>query len=405
MTSKAYVAIAAIVGLGVSGCAGGGGGFLGLGAIVGDRNLASAEPLFSQEEQDCAGSADQLVALLFGANSTEHSRRRGRRPCSLLQTNLRTLLVPGTPAPTSTPIATTYTQRQRNELIDALIATSNRKCTRYSAMLKNADGAMNAGLSVGAIVTGGLGSILPGANTAKALAGTSSILGGSRAALNDVYLSNQTIHVLTAAFEKARRTKRRDITNREACTVEEYSIMRGVEDALDYHNSCSIVAGLAETALSIERSENPGLDAMRTQLNEMTNLRRQMAELTADVPVTPIAPRPEKVSVDRLVAADTSLTKAQADLETAESNYTDATKAVEKARNDLANAGGEDAALAKQVTDAEKAAANARKTVVALAVARDRAGEARDAQVRALVRATIPSSVSVTPETRACPFS
>ncbi len=394
----------------LNGCAGSGGGFLGIGAVVGDRNLASAEPLFSKEEQGCLGSADQLIAIVFGPDKAilPDNRKSKNIPggpdrCTQIKTNFRYMLSPAAPGRES---LTQYNTAQRNEVIDALLASSNRKCTRYTALLKNADGAMNAGLSVGAILTGGLGSILGGAATAKALAGSSSILSGSRAALNETYLSNQTIHVLTSAFEKARRTQRRQITNREACSVDQYTLMRGIEDAFAYHDSCSIIAGLAETSLSIERSENPGMDAMRLQLNELANLRRQASEFAADGPITPIRSSPTPASLDKLVAADKALIEAEDFLskektaqQAAEQDVS--TKEVELAAKSDGDKSKETTALA----DARKKLDSINAAVVKLTNTRDKAGQARNAQVQALVRNTVGVPAVVDPETRICPFT
>lgn len=290
----------------LSSCAGSGAGPLGLGAVIGDRNLASAEPLFSENEEKCLDSADQLLSLIYGPDARDGEL--GASPCKQMRTTMRYIIGDGAGSPNLTP---RYTDAQRNEIIDALIASSNRKCTRYLALLKNADGAMNSTLSIGAIISGGLGSFLGGAETAKALAGTSSILSGSRAAINESYLSNQTIQVLAAAFEKGRREQRKVITNRQACPIGQYTLMRGIEDALQYHNSCSLVFGLAETAKSIERSENPGLEVMRQSFADLANFKRQAAEFSSDGPVTPIRAAPAPVSVAKLVAADQTLTNAE----------------------------------------------------------------------------------------------
>lgn len=160
-------------------------------------------------------------------------------------------------------------------------------------MLKNADGAMNAGLSLAAIISGGLGAIAAGEETAKALSGTSSIFSGSRAALNEVYLTNQTIHVLASAYEKARQAQRQAIANRQQCDTAQYTIMRGIEDAFSYHAACSVVVGLAETARAIERADNPGLDTMRKSLAELSAFQAQAAEFTRGrLPIPIMGPKP-----------------------------------------------------------------------------------------------------------------
>lgn len=399
--NKFMISAAAVTMLG--GCAGSGAGPLGLGAVIGDRNLASAEPLFSEAEERCLDSADQLLSLIYGPASRSGPVPAHDGECQQLRQTFRyvvgstTAKKPDTAEPNDTP---RYDQGQRNEIIDALIASSNRKCTRYIALLKNADGAMNGTLSVGAIITGGLGAFVGGAGTAKALAGTASILSGSRAAINETYLSNQTIQVLAAAFEKARRDQRRIITNREECPIDQYTLMRGIEDALQYHNSCSLVVGLAETARSIERSENPGLDVMRAQFAELANLRRQAAELTTSGPITPIASAPTPASLDKLVDADKSLREAEATLSTAKQTELNARSALEAAKTALANKTGSEAA----VTTAQKNVDTAGAATIEAQTGRDAAGRRRDAEVIALVRVTSPPAANVEPETRICPF-
>jgi hypothetical protein len=412
MAGKIFIGLMA-VSIFLSGCAGGGAGPLGIGAIMGDRNLAAAEPLFSKEEQSCVGSADELIGLVFAKPAKDaddydrgdvgnRKKLKHKAACARIRANFEFFLPKAKADENAPPV---YNTMQRNEIIDAMIASSNRKCTRYSALLKNADGAMNAGLSVGAILTGGLGSIVGGINTAKALAGTSSILSGSRAALNDTYLSNQTIHVLTAAFDKARRAQRRTITNRQACPIEQYSLMRGIEDAFAYHQSCSLVSGLAETALSIERSENPGLAQMRLQFSEIANLRRQAAEFSKDVSITPIASAPSPGSLKKLNAADTALQSAISDLEAALGVEAQAITDLATAKANLATSGGDDqSAEAKAVKDKTTEVEGARVARLGRVKLRDEAARTRDDEVRALVRTTLQSEIVSEPETRICPF-
>ena len=397
------ILLLSVASTGLTGCAGGGAGPLGIGAIAGDRNLAASEPLFSKDEEDCLGSADRLIGTIFGSAPMNSGgvRRRAAAACERIRANFQFLVTPGSAAAPAR-----YDAAQRNEIIDALMASSNRKCTRYAALLKNADGAMNAGLSVGAILTGGLGSILGGVNTARALAGSSSILSGSRAALNDTYLSNQTIHVLTAAFDKARRAQRRIITNRQACGVEQYTLMRGVEDAFAYHQSCSLVAGLAETALSIERSENPGLGAMRTQLNELANLRRQAAEFGKEGAISQVAATPTPASIDKLVAADRALVGAKLALSNGVAAETLALTSLSGAKAALAAQVADDkTAEEKAVADAEAALKKASAAVVKLTGAKNEAARAVTDDIHALVRATSQSALPMEPETRICPFN
>lgn len=168
---------------------------------------------------------------------------------------------------------------RRNETVDALIAVSNQKCSVYSAYLRTFDGNVNASLGIAALITGGLGAFVGGAAAAKALSGTSAIINGSRSTINETWFSNQTIHVLAAAFEKARERERREITNRQACPIKYYTTMHAIGDALRYHADCSLLVGLAETSQAVARSEDPGLAAMRRQLSDIYAIRAQVNQL------------------------------------------------------------------------------------------------------------------------------
>lgn len=404
------LAIASGVAFALSACAAGAGPG-GLGALVGKRTLASAEPLFGFESLQCFRQPGFLLRL-YGTKA-QTAPDEASKPCDRLIYDLQTAAAA---KPTFVDVQTVPSggagqqpavlasgQVRRNEIMDALVAESNRKCTDYTTLLKSYDGSMNGSLSLLAILTGGLGSFVGGANTAKALAGTSSIISGSRSALNEVHFTNQTIHVLASAYEKTRRDRRREMGNRQMCRVDTYTLMAGIEDVMDYHNSCSLVAGLAEAAKAIGRSENPGVDTMRNTIAEMTSLRRQAdqfvkegkpieATLSAtDKAIIEQLERSEKAATDEFKAANDAVTKANSDL------------ATETARV------GSDAASRKPLEEA-KAKAEQRLAQAGEALALSQ-GVLQDAQVQARVREINLKSAAVSAETRDlsqirhCPFT
>lgn len=369
----------------LTGCASSQAGPFGINGVFGEGNLAKAQPLFDRHEEECLGSAHQLLNLMQSGNSSENSRPEKKEikdvECEEIWSSFRDLLGDPKPPLISFEDATArqkkatanlqtaaaalkaldsdtnrkrlagakknsvvadglvkissskaerstnmlnYNEHQRNEIIDALLAASNQKCNNYTALIKNTDGAVNAGLSVSAIITGGLGSILGGPNTARVFSGTSSILGGSRAAINETYLSNQTIHVLSAAFQNRRRISRQAILNRQACTVTEYTLMRGLEDAFDYHSSCSIVAGLEEAARTIERSANPGMEEMSRQLFLLAQLRNQAQKIGGDEDLDPF----QEMSAFNLADLNIANTELQQKL----SEIADVQKSIDEAK-------------------------------------------------------------------------
>ena len=289
----------------LGGCARDSYGPLGIGAVFSSRSFSAAEPLLSKEEDACLDNPAFLWAVLGAdmrrpttfrpSDGRPDERSRLNETCVALAKSLTQIAPtpPRTPQPfvlSATPSAQERLQAaridaqiaeaekpaiyRRNEIVDSLIAVSNRKCGRYTALLKTVDGAANSALGLGAIITGGLGAIVAGEATAKTLSGTSAIITGSRAELNKTYLTNQTIQVLAAAYENTRREERRQIANREACPLSKYTLMRGIEDALTYHASCSLVVGLQAASDAVQRSNSPDIAAIKKSMVELAALRR-----------------------------------------------------------------------------------------------------------------------------------
>lgn len=401
--------------MGLPGCAGGGAGPLGLGAVLGNRNLAGAEPLFSDKEAKCLDSADQILSILYGLSSAAQNQGPPGRyyDCSSISTAFQYVI--GGPEEGAGENnkgsgglgINRYTPEQRNEIIDALIAASNRKCTRYTALLKNADGAVNAGLSVGSIITGGLGAFVGGPQAAKVLAGSSSILSGSRAAINEVYLSNLTIQVLAAAMEKGRIRIRQDITNKEDCEVKKYTLSRGIEDAFLYHNACSLSAGLAEAALSIERSQNPGLESMRDVFAQYSSLVKQASEIGKEG--APSLVRGGTPALDLKSVNDTNvkLAAAQANVTALSVSLADLTRASQKAKADLdkIGAGQDKTAAEKARADALKAEAAKLEELKNATGIRDQLADTFKSELQRLTSSVVfASPLPVRQESRQCPF-
>lgn len=242
-----------------------------------DMRLASAEPLFGQHLDICLDDPGFMIGLMArgsAAAATEPSPPI--MDCEGLKDLFQAYLFnsQGTDV-LNDGISPTD---RRNEVVQALVGISNRKCGRYSAHIKTFDGQSNSILSTLAIATGGLGGIATSKGAARLLAGTSAIASGSRVAVNDAWFSNQTIQVLVAGYEKERSMQLRAMQQRQMCPIEYYPTMAGIADAMQYHASCSLIIGLSAAAQAIERSDQPGIDIVRRQLTEVAAIRRQ-AEL------------------------------------------------------------------------------------------------------------------------------
>lgn len=362
------------------------------------RMAAALQTVMGFPSGDGAAEGDAKKSALTGIVSPQAQPAASQQPAGM-QKAASGAQPAAAKQETTSESANLYTKARRNELIDMLIATSNRKCTRYTSLLKNADGALNSSLSIGAIIAGGLGAFVGGPNAAKALSGTSAILSGSREAINQTYLSNLTIHVLAAAIEKARDRTRRDITNRQACSIESYTLSRGIEDSFQYHDACSINAALAEAATAIERSQNPGFDALRNTFAQYLALSKQVQDGEAITQSPDLSPGivPDLKSVNEAVSKrDKSKTAVADAVKVRDALKTKAEEARKTAGADLANAALKKAEdeLNQSETSLKKLENEQRELEKSLS------GEWQ--QLASSITFAQPSLA--TPETRQCPF-
>lgn len=292
--------------------------------LVAGRNLAAAEHLSIVEDKCMATSGDMLAVVLDvnvagNAGGSDNNNKKVSPECFNQISNFQKVYSSGTNKKSS-----------RNEIMDSIIAESNAKCATYARLLKNSDAVMNGSLGVLAIITGGLGAFVGGAGAAKALSGSSAIITGTRAELNETVLNNQTIQLLAASFEVARARKLQEITNLQACSMEQYSVMRGIADAIDYHRECSLLVGLAEATRSVERSNNPGVDALRQQLQGISALRVQAQQFGMEN-VPEVAKLAASGNLSALQQQDSILTAARKELEdAAQKSETESKKLTEK---------------------------------------------------------------------------
>ncbi len=377
------------------------------------RNLAAAESL-SIVKDDCLGTSGEMLAVVLPVDKSEKRdgedkikrdgedeiKMKRRLACAAQLTNFQKVY-------SSKPYDSEEKNKKisRNEIIDAIIAESNAKCTAYSRKLKNVDALMNGSLGVLALLTGGLGSFVGGAGAAKALSGTSAIITGTRAELNETVLNNQTIQLLSTSFEVSRARKLQEITNLQDCSVDQYSVMRGIADAVEYHRECSLLVGLAEATRSVERSNNPGVDALRQQLQGLSALRVQAQRFgTANEPeVTQLY---AERNLDILSKQDQKLTAARIELDDANAKLTTRLEELAKAQSvkaDLNDPEKTPAKISTVIAAKEVEVAAARKLAEEKKAVTEQVKSTYDAMV-SVSGVRVASAQSGALETRQCPF-
>lgn len=177
--------------------------------------------------------------------------------------------------------------RDRNRVQERIIAASNQRCGLYKNFIKQFDAAANLTLGGLTTATAGAGAIFTNIDVVRALAGVASILSGLRAELNEAYFQNLTIQVITDGFESKRREIYKEIveqrrSSNDAGSYQNYPITKAIGDAILYHQHCSLIAGLEQAALSIQRAENPGITAINRTLRQLSATRVWMAAVTGE---------------------------------------------------------------------------------------------------------------------------
>jgi hypothetical protein len=169
-----------------------------------------------------------------------------------------------------------HVKRRRNSIQEQILIASNQRCGIYKNQLKTIDARANFALGFATTLSAGLGAIFTAADTVRALSGSAAILSGTRAEFNEVYFSKQTIQVLTEAMEVKRRLIYEKIKKSQIRNVDDYTVEAAIKDAVTYHTKCSLIAGLEQAAISVQREENPGIKGSQRALIEAKKLQHIM---------------------------------------------------------------------------------------------------------------------------------
>jgi len=167
-------------------------------------------------------------------------------------------------------------KRRRNSIQERILSASVQRCGEYKNFLKQFDSGTNFFLGSLTTAIAGAGAIFTSLDTVRALSGTAAIISGVRSEFNEDYFSNQTVHVLTNGFESKRDEFYEKILNRRNQSITQYPVEAAIKDAIEYHASCSLVAGLEQAALAIERAKNPGLIETQKALVEAKKIQNIM---------------------------------------------------------------------------------------------------------------------------------
>jgi hypothetical protein len=164
----------------------------------------------------------------------------------------------------------------RNRVQEFILAASNQACGVYKHNLKEFEAEVNFWLGSLTTALAGAGAIFTGTDIVRALSGAAGITSGVRFEFNEDFFQNLTIQVITKGLESKRREIYDEIVKNREHGLEKYPIQRAIKDAIFYHDHCSLISGLEQAAITIERNENPGPEAMKRFLKNLGVTRSAM---------------------------------------------------------------------------------------------------------------------------------
>lgn len=157
----------------------------------------------------------------------------------------------------------------RDRVQDRLVWASESACADYLSNVRRSFTGTNLNLGGATTLFGALGSVLTSVDATRIFSGAAAVASGLRAEYNDVYFSSQAFELVSKAIRSVREKTIKNIRdNRANKGIREYTLDGAVADALRYHASCNVMAGLEEASEAVTRDRDPGLKRLSELLQD-----------------------------------------------------------------------------------------------------------------------------------------
>lgn len=178
-------------------------------------------------------------------------------------------------------------RKRRNSIQERILSVSLSRCNVFKTYLRRDQADKNFLLGSATTVAAVLGAVLPGAETAKHMAGAAGIFSGIRSEYNEAYYANLAAHVIAKGIEVRQETAYKRIRDEgQSKRMSDYPLEAAIKDAVYFDGLCSVVAGLDQASASVDATHEPGVEAaMRTVLR--AKLLKHAAEAKAEDLVKP----------------------------------------------------------------------------------------------------------------------
>lgn len=162
-----------------------------------------------------------------------------------------------------------------NEFIGYAVALSDKKCNEHKALIISNANAWNIGTGTAAILFAGAAAVIDHAKTASDLAAAAAVTAGTQSLVNkQLYADAMGTTILRAIDVSRAKAKAKLVLGLDD---NNYTLPRALMDIQEYHDSCSLMAGLVEVtkALDNRKASANELDA------QIETIKKQIKALTA----------------------------------------------------------------------------------------------------------------------------
>ncbi|MFZ6653934.1 hypothetical protein [Undibacterium sp. TJN19] len=179
----------------------------------------------------------------------------------------------------------------RDRVQDRLIWASESACSDYLVSVRKSFTRTNLNLGAATTMFGTLGSLITSVTTARVFSGAGAFTSGLRAEYNEVYFSSQAFELVSKSIRSVReKTLKRIRDNRVSKNITQYTLDAAISDAIFYHGSCNILAGLEEASDAVTRDRDPGLKRVNELLQDLnTGVNLSLGTASLDTSALPSA--------------------------------------------------------------------------------------------------------------------
>ncbi|MEM8699980.1 MAG: hypothetical protein AAGF44_12465 [Pseudomonadota bacterium] len=141
-------------------------------------------------------------------------------------------------------------KQRRNDIIDALAASSDVKCERYLFALTQLEGDLLFGSALAIVGLGSAGALVDGAS--KILSSAAGGVGGINTVFSESYFQGGTVRAVTVAIETERTEIFTDVAKNKKEPEDVFTIQMALRAMANYHNACSLNVGIEKVQKTVE---------------------------------------------------------------------------------------------------------------------------------------------------------